>query len=83
MARAIGRVGRLVLVMDQHHLVAGLGVGQADAAGIAAGIGDASNRAAGLELLVGKREEAGEGFGRQADDAKGHGSVLPGFGSSP
>src|SRR6185436_974028 len=75
-ARAVRRVGVLVLVIDQDDLVAGLGVCQADAAGVAGILGHPAERAMALQRLVVQGEQVLERLGRQAGNAESHGGLL-------
>src|ERR1700722_1629957 len=67
----------MVLVVDEDQLVAGLRVGQAHptrGSGIAR-LGNPPHRALLGKLGIGQLEEMGETFGRQAGDAKAHGTL--------
>ena len=76
MARAVRRVGILVLVVDQDDLVARLGVGQADAAGIAGVLRYPAHGAVALQRCVVQGEQVLEGLGGQAGNAERHGPLL-------
>ncbi len=61
-----------MLVVDQDHLVARRGIGEADAARVRP-VGDLAYRALRRELPVGKREKMRELCGLEAADAEVHG----------